>query len=65
MEASEEEWVNPKTTKARFVRYAIIQSLQCFLELTHSSSEASKSKGFNIEWKIRFPKHSQMAMTVQ
>ena len=37
----EEEWVNPQTTKARFVRYAMIQSLQRFSELTHFSSEVS------------------------
>ena len=34
--------LTPKTTKARVVRYAIIQSLQWFSELTHSSSDASK-----------------------
>ena len=33
--------LTPKTTKVMVVRYAIIQSPQCFSELTHSSSEAS------------------------
>ena len=33
--------LTPKTTKARVVRNAIIQSSQWFSELTHSSSEAS------------------------
>ena len=46
LKASEEEWVNRQTTKARVVRYAIIQSPQWFSELTHSSSEASIYKSF-------------------
>ena len=33
--------LNPKTTKARVIHYAIIQSPQWFWELTHSSSEVS------------------------
>ena len=33
--------LTPKTTKARVVRYAIIQSPQWFSELTHSSSQGS------------------------
>ena len=36
--------LTPKTTKVRVIRYAIIQSPQWFLGLTHSSSEASKYK---------------------
>ena len=43
MEASEEEWVNSQSTKARVLRYAISQLLQWFSELTHLSSEPSKS----------------------
>ena len=35
IEAFEEEWLTPKTTKARVVRYAIIQSPQWFSMLTH------------------------------
>ena len=41
MKFSKEKWINPKTTKARIVCYAIIQSSQWFSELTLSSSEAS------------------------
>ena len=33
--------LTPKIAKARVVRYAIVQSPQWFLELTHSSSDAS------------------------
>ena len=39
--SSRKSGLTPNTTKARVVRYAIIQTLQWFLELTHSSSEAS------------------------
>ena len=35
--------LTPKTTKARVVRYVIIQSPQWFSGLTHSSSEGSNS----------------------
>ena len=41
MKASEEDWVNSQTMKARVVRYVTIQSPQWVSELTHSSSEAS------------------------
>ena len=44
LEALDEEWVNPKITKARVVRYAIIQSHQWFSQLTHSFSKASNEK---------------------
>ena len=36
-----ESGLTPKITKARVIRYAIIQSPQWFSELTHSSSVAS------------------------
>ena len=40
MEASEEEWVNPKDYYDEgFTLYAIILSPQWFSELTHSSSQ--------------------------
>ena len=47
--------LTPKATKARVVRYAIIQSPQCFSGLTHSSSEASiynysKTNTINNKW---------------